>query len=103
MSAGFLSLTYFPIYKFLFFRHWDFLSLVWTWWWGEGRPFSGASLSLKELPAPLGSRVPWVHLSEQGYFRSDRLSHTPGASPLSFPSPGIHWSPFSSQPQRDQL
>lgn len=27
MSAGFLSFRYFPIYEFLFFRHWDFLAL----------------------------------------------------------------------------
>lgn len=32
VSVGFLSFRDFPIYKFLFFRHWDFLALVWMWW-----------------------------------------------------------------------
>lgn len=31
VSAGFLSFRYFLIYEFLFFRLWDFLSLVWMW------------------------------------------------------------------------
>lgn len=60
----------------------------------RSHPFSNGSLSLKELPACLGSRVSRVHLSEQGCFRRDRLSYAPGTSPLLFPSPGVPWSPF---------